>query len=156
MLESVPVSVLLADEIDSLDIAGLRCDEPGCTGCRVCGELVSLPAKASVAEPQEKSFQSARPASASSYQTSSAGGGVMDKHPSEILAGLVARWMELAGMHVSFPLAVAEVAAMGDTSKAGLLAAALELRDQLGELPQGRQALSDLGFEPVLQSVEGK
>ena len=66
----------------------------------------------------------------------------MGKHPSAVLADLVARWMELAGVHVSFHLGVADVAALGDTSKAGLLAAALELRDQLGELPQGRQALS--------------
>ena len=80
----------------------------------------------------------------------------MGKHPSEVLADLVARWMELSGVHVSFHLGVADVAALGDTSKAGLLAAALELRDQLGELPQGRQALSDLGFEPVLEHVEGE
>lgn len=73
-----------------------------------------------------------------------------------VAAGLVARWMELAGAHISFVQSEVDVACRGDTSKAGLLAAGLELRRALAELPQGRQALRDFGFEPVAQYVEGE
>lgn len=73
-----------------------------------------------------------------------------------VAANLVERWMELAGSHISFPQAEVDVACMLDNSRTGLLAAALELRRALAELPEGRQALSDLGFEPVAQHVEGE
>ncbi len=74
----------------------------------------------------------------------------------DILAALVARWMELAGSHITFPIDLADVVAMSDTSKAGLLAGALELRSLLSKLPQGRKALGNLGFEPVLEHIEGE
>lgn len=61
-----------------------------------------------------------------------------------------------AGSHVSFPLDVLQLAAAGDCSKAGLLAAGMHARDLLASSPEGRKALCDLGFEPVFQHIEGE
>lgn len=67
-----------------------------------------------------------------------------------------ARLFELAGFSIALPVKPADVIPMGSTMIAGALLAALELRDLLGDSLQGRQALRDLGFEPVLEHVEGE
>lgn len=61
-----------------------------------------------------------------------------------------------AGSHVGFPVTILELAAQGDSSKAGLLAAAMDARSLLMSSPEGRKALRDLGFEPLLEQVEGE
>lgn len=73
-----------------------------------------------------------------------------------LIANQSARLFDLAGSSVSFPIGPADLAALGDNMRTGLLAAAMELRDLLAQSAQGRQALSDLGFEPVLEHVEGE
>lgn len=65
-------------------------------------------------------------------------------------AGLFSR----ADSHIGFPLDAVDVARHGFGVKAGLLAAALDLRTLLAQSPQGRQALRNFGFEPVSQDVE--
>ncbi|MCS4508909.1 hypothetical protein [Xylophilus ampelinus] len=72
------------------------------------------------------------------------------------LATSAARWFALAGSHIAFPVEHSAVAARSDTAKGGLLAAAAEARELLGQSAQGRQALRDLGFEPVFHQVEGE
>lgn len=57
---------------------------------------------------------------------------------------------------ISFPLSARDVARLGGTPQAGLLAAALDLRALLAQSPQGRKALRDFGFEPVFQHIEGE
>lgn len=73
-----------------------------------------------------------------------------------VLAALAARWFDAAGSHIAFSCVASDVAREGDCSKAGLLAAAVELRELLAQSPQGRQALRDLGFEPVPKNIEGE
>lgn len=74
------------------------------------------------------------------------------------MAVLAADLFERAGSFLLLPEPRPElaVAAAGDTARAGLLAAAVALRRTLCQSPQGRQALRDLGFEPVLEHVEGE
>lgn len=67
-----------------------------------------------------------------------------------------ARWFSMADSHIAFPHHASHVAHEAGTAKAGLLAAAMDLRDLLTQCPDGRQALRDFGFEPVLQNVEGE
>lgn len=71
-------------------------------------------------------------------------------------AALAALWFEQAGQHISVPVLATEVASREGTAAAGILAAAIDLRDLLAQSPDGRQALSDLGFQPILQHVEGE
>lgn len=74
------------------------------------------------------------------------------------MARLAADLFERAGWAIQIPALRPEldIAAAGDTAKAGMLAAAISLRRVLCQSPDGRQALSDLGFEPVFEHVEGK
>lgn len=74
----------------------------------------------------------------------------------QALAAMAARWFDAAGFNIAFPCVASDVAREGDCARAGLLAAAMELRDLLAQSSQGRQALRDLGFEPVPKHVEGK
>lgn len=68
---------------------------------------------------------------------------------STALAACAARWFQMAGFHIAAPLQPSHVACAADTAKAGLLAAAMDLRELLAQVPDGRQALRDFGFEPV-------
>lgn len=72
------------------------------------------------------------------------------------VAACAARWFSMAGSHIAFPLHPSHVACGDGTAKAGLLAAAMDLRDLLAQSPDGRQALRDFGFEPVFEHVEGE
>lgn len=62
------------------------------------------------------------------------------------LAGLAAEMFLMAGRHVRWPASALDVAALGDTSRAGLLAAAIGLRAELAKSAQGREALREHGF----------
>lgn len=70
------------------------------------------------------------------------------------VADLAAELFLMAGSHVRWPASALDVAAMGDTAKAGLLAAAIALRERLTRSAEGREALRNLGFEQILQEVE--
>lgn len=72
------------------------------------------------------------------------------------VAACAARWFELSGYHVSFRLQPSDVAIEGGTAKAGLVAAAMDLRACLCQSPSGREALRDFGFEPVLQDIKSE
>ena len=72
------------------------------------------------------------------------------------LAAMAARWFDAAQFNIAFPCLPSDIAREGSAASAGFLAAAVELRDLLAQSPQGRQALRDLGFEPVPQNVEGE
>lgn len=72
------------------------------------------------------------------------------------VANLCASQFFQAGTAIGAPAKAADVARSGDTMQSGMLLAALELRDLLAQSPDGRQALRDLGFEPILQHIEGK
>ncbi len=72
------------------------------------------------------------------------------------VAACAARWFSMADSCLAFPSGAADVARKGDSATAGLLAAAIDLRALLAQSPQGRQALRDFGFEPVLEHVEGE
>ncbi len=72
------------------------------------------------------------------------------------VAVLAADLFAAVDSHISFPLSARDVARLGCTPRAGLLAAAIDLRALLAQSPQGRQALRDFGFEPVLEYVEGE
>lgn len=72
------------------------------------------------------------------------------------IAACAARWFSMADSHISFPHQASHVAREAGSAKAGLLAAAMDLRELLAETPDGRQALRDFGFEPVLQNVKGE
>lgn len=61
-----------------------------------------------------------------------------------------------AGFSIAAPLRALDIAAEGDTAKAGMLAAAVDLRDLLSKSPAGRKALNDLGFQPLLEHIEGE
>lgn len=79
--------------------------------------------------------------------------------PDAFLVALIAladRWFHLADSSVRFPVQASGVAALGANSKAGLLAAAVDLRELVAQSPQGREALRDFGFEPVFRDVEGE
>lgn len=65
------------------------------------------------------------------------------------LANLCARMFAETGSHISRPEDVLSVC------HSPLLASAVLLRDLIAQSAQGRQALADLGFEPVLQHIEG-
>ena len=66
------------------------------------------------------------------------------------LANLCARLFCEAGSHISFP-----EDALTSLHRP-LLAAALLLRELIAKTPQGRKALADLGFQPVLQNIDGE
>lgn len=64
-------------------------------------------------------------------------------------AACAARWFSMAESHIAFRHHASHVARETGSPKAGLLAAAMDLRELLAQTPDGRQALRDLGFEPV-------
>lgn len=70
------------------------------------------------------------------------------------MAAFAGHLMQQGGAHIAAPMGASAVAALGNSPKAGLLAAGLELRALLSESPQGRESLRDLGFEPLLEQVE--
>lgn len=72
------------------------------------------------------------------------------------LAALVSQWKHVGGHAPGARLGGAEIAAFGASPLGGVMAAALDLQQLLAKSPQGRQALRDLGLEPVLQHVEGE
>ena len=72
------------------------------------------------------------------------------------VANLCARLFRLGDYSVSFPEAPIKVIASGDCMKSGALLAGMELRNLLAQTSDGRKALRDLGFEPVLEHVEGE
>ena len=71
------------------------------------------------------------------------------------VAACAARWFSAAGSHIAFPACPTDVAREEGSSKAGFLAAAMELRDLLAQSSDGRQALRDLGFEPFTGRSSG-
>lgn len=74
------------------------------------------------------------------------------------VAALASLLFSQAGSNIKLPGAAADVArkAADNGPQAGLLAAAMDLRALLAQSPQGRQALRDLGFEPILEHGEGE
>lgn len=77
------------------------------------------------------------------------------------IANLAKAWMERCGFPLSFRhrLAALDVAVGSRESTEGertLLAAACDLIDMLSATPEGRQALRDLGFDPLLQNPKGE
>ena len=72
------------------------------------------------------------------------------------VAACAERWFGMANAYTGCVVHASHVASAADTAKAGLLAAALDLRELLAQSPNGRQALRDFGFEPVLQDAKGE
>jgi hypothetical protein len=74
------------------------------------------------------------------------------------VAALAAFLFSRAGSSIKLPSTAADVAhkAGENGPQSGLLAAASDLRALLAQSPQGRQALRDFGFEPVLEHLEGE
>ena len=71
-------------------------------------------------------------------------------------AACAARWFSMAGSHISFRHHASHVAHEEGAAKAGLLSAAMDLRELLAQSPDGRKALADFGFQPVFQHIEGE
>lgn len=65
------------------------------------------------------------------------------------VAACAARWFGMADSHIAFRHHASQVAREAGSPKAGLLAAAMDLRELLAQSPDGRQALRDLGCESV-------
>lgn len=82
-------------------------------------------------------------------------GSEFEQHVAQ-LANVTAAMFEAAGRSICFPLTALDIARLGATQQAGILACADALRDLLAESAQGRQALRDLGFQPGLEHVEGE
>ncbi len=72
------------------------------------------------------------------------------------VAACAAHWLSMSGSHIALPLHALHVAREEGAAKAGLMGAAMDLRDLLAQSPDGRQALRDFGFEPFLQNVESE
>lgn len=49
-----------------------------------------------------------------------------------------------------------DIAATGDTTQTGIVAACLDIAAALAQCPDGRKALCDFGFEPIPEHVEGE
>lgn len=71
-------------------------------------------------------------------------------------ANLCVRLFRLASRPIALEYRPCDVIPLGDSMQAGALLAAQELRELLCQCPQGRQALRDLGFQPLLEDVESK
>lgn len=71
------------------------------------------------------------------------------------VAACAARWFSMADSHIAFPLRPTHVAQQAGTAKAGLLAAAMDLRELLIQSPEGREALSQLGFNSGAEGAQG-
>lgn len=72
------------------------------------------------------------------------------------VARLAAHLFERAGSCIAAPAAALDVVAVPQGPAVGVLAAGLALRELLGQSPEGRQAMRDLGFEPVFHDVQGE
>lgn len=62
------------------------------------------------------------------------------------MARFTADLFGMAGSHVKFDVSALHVTALGDTAKAGLLAAAIEMRAFMAQTPDGREALRHYGY----------
>lgn len=65
------------------------------------------------------------------------------------MAAKVASLYRCAGSMPNSKSDVLEVFALAGTPKAGMLAAAIVMRDLLAQSPRGRLALKDFGFDPA-------
>lgn len=77
------------------------------------------------------------------------------------IAKLAESWIERCGVPLSsrYRLGALDLAVGQKGSTEGeraLLAAACDLIDTLAASPEGRQALRDLGFDPLLQNTKGE
>lgn len=70
------------------------------------------------------------------------------------VAAKVASLFRCAGAAPNWASGMLDVFALAGTSKQGMLAAAIVMRDLLAQSPKGRQALLDFGFEPVQGAQE--
>ena len=73
-----------------------------------------------------------------------------------LMANLCALLFRKSGHHVCHIASPVHIALAGDCTKAGLLAAALEMRSALLQTADGREALGYLGFQPLPENVEGE
>ena len=73
-----------------------------------------------------------------------------------LMANLCSGLFLQGGRHISAPSSAVMLVKGGDSTKTGLLAAAHDLRDLLLKVPSGREALRNLGFEPLLEGLEGE
>lgn len=72
-----------------------------------------------------------------------------------LMANLCAWLFRQGGGHIRCSSSSAALVKCGDSAKTGLLAAAYDLRELILKVPYGREALRDLGFEPLLERFEG-
>lgn len=72
------------------------------------------------------------------------------------LANRCAGMFSGAGLHVSFHMRCGDLVAIPDLMRRGVLLAAIEIREVLASSADGRKALRDLGFEPLLEDIEGE
>lgn len=81
-------------------------------------------------------------------------------HPLPMALALMALgWMLRSGVDISWHYRIRATDLVREDGKSGdhlLLSAACDVVDLLAQSPEGRQALRDLGLEPVLQHVEGE
>lgn len=79
-------------------------------------------------------------------------------HEADVMrvANVCAGLFRIADKHIGFDIRPTDFAPLGDNSKAGVLMAAVELRESLMKSAKGRQALKDLGFEPRSEDVESE
>lgn len=66
------------------------------------------------------------------------------------LLALVSRWCFLAERSPYHPIAAVEIASLEGSARAGLLAAAADLRDLVALSPKGREAMRRFGFDALL------
>lgn len=74
----------------------------------------------------------------------------------EAVLAMVSSWFLASDHSARYPTCAAEISRLGSSTISGLLAAGCDLRCLLAKSPQGRQALSDFGFQPFLEHVEGE
>lgn len=74
----------------------------------------------------------------------------------EALLCVASSWFYACDRSGRHPTSASEIALLGASPSAGLLAAGCDLRNLLAQSPQGRQALGDFGFQPFLEHIEGK
>lgn len=74
----------------------------------------------------------------------------------EAVLAVVSAWFHASDRSGRYPTSAAEIALLGASANAGLLAAGCDLRNLLAQSPDGRQALRDFGFQPFLEHIEGK
>ena len=73
------------------------------------------------------------------------------------VAHTAAHWVALGGDDARLARQISRAACAASPDRTGMLVlAGLDLIDLLGSTPNGREALRDLGFEPVAQHLEGE